>query len=436
MLRKLLLFSLISLSVSSLARAQAPAAQPPPDEAALGEIPVTGSAGEHVPKLAILPSLSPDLEDVIVRGVIRRDFELSGMFDVIPDAKAPAGDYGWDSPVDVPAWKKIGAEVIIKIAARKLNGKVIEISGLAYLLSVGQSPVYEKKLTVAPALVRVTAHRITDALLGALTGRNGGFASRMTYSAPWGQARRIMTMDADGHDLMPRSPEGDTAIAPTWGPSGSLWYSLSMHYSPFLAIRGETDPRVIPLPFVTSVYGIAFDKDYKKMAIAVAENRGSAVYAGNADGSDLHKVSTTEIATHPVWSPSGKLAWVGGTARQGTQRVYVDGKPASPSGFAASSPTFCDTEDGIRLVFTVSVGRDRQDLIMTNEKGGGVTRLTQNQGTNTFPACSSDGRLLGFFSTRKNGKGPGLYMLSLKRWTSQKVSSQLGESLRWAPLPP
>lgn len=433
----LFLTATLAWTTRAVAQTTAPATtSSQPDETVLGEIPVDASSSGHVIHLAILPSLSPDLEDVIVRGVIRRDLELSGMFDVIPDAKAPAGDYGFDSPVDVPAWKKIGAEVIVKVAARKLNGKAIEISGLAYFLSVGQDPVYEKKLTVAPSLVRVTAHRITDALLGALTGRNGGFASHMTYAAPWGRARRIFTMDADGHDLTPRSPEKDTAIAPAWGPAGSLWYSLSMNYSPYLAIRGETDPRVIPLPFATSVYSVAFDKDYKRMAVAVAENRGSSVYVGNADGSELHKVSTTEVATHPVWSPSGKLAWVGGGARQGTQRVYVDGKPASPSGFAASSPTFCDTEDGIRLVFTVSVGRDRQDLVMTNEKGGGVTRLTQNQGTNIFPACSSDGRLLAFFSTRKNGEGPGLYMLSLKRWTSRKVSSQVGESLRWAPLPP
>jgi TolB protein len=83
----------------------------------------------------------------------------------------------------------------------------------------------------------------------------------------------------------------------------------------------------------------------------------------------------------------------------------------------------------------VSVAGDKQDLVMTNEKGGGIARLTQDQGSNTYPACSSDGRLLAFFSTRKSGKGPGMYVLSLKRWTTQKVSAQLGESLRWAPLP-
>ncbi len=81
---------------------------------------VTGTnTQEHIPKIAVLPSLSPDLEDVIVRGVVRRDIELTGMFDVITDAKAPPGMYGFEEPVDVDAWRKLGAESIVKVAARK-----------------------------------------------------------------------------------------------------------------------------------------------------------------------------------------------------------------------------------------------------------------------------------------------------------------------------
>jgi TolB protein len=411
-------------------------AAPPPDETSLGEIPVTGNAAEHVVKVAILPSLAPDMEDVVVRGVVRRDFELSGLFEVLPDSRAPAGMYGFADPVDVPAWRKAGAEVVVKVAARKQANKNIEVFGLAYFLTHGPDPVFQKKLVVPAVAVRVTAHRITDALLGALTGREGGFASHMTYTAPWGRSQRVFTMDADGHDLAPRSAENDTAIGPTWGADGVLFYALSHEYAPFSLFRDAGTAAKVELAMKTSVYGVSFDSKTGRMAVAIAENTGSSIYVGNPDGTGLEKVSTTEIATHPVWSPSGKLAWVGGGGRQGTQRIYVDGKPASPSGFAASAPAFCDTEDGIRLVFTVSVAGDRQDLVMTNEKGGGIARLTQDQGSNTYPACSSDGRLLAFFSTRKSGAGPGMYVLSLKRWTTQRLSSQIGHSLRWAPLPP
>ncbi len=410
--------------------------QKKPDESLLGEFVVTGVSQEKIPKIAILPSLSPDLEDVVVRSVVRRDFELTGMFDVIDDAKAPPGLYGFDDPVDIDAWRKLGPEAIVKVAARKHKSGKIQVFGLAYFLSVGKDPVYEKTLLVDEALVRVTAHRITDALLGALTGRPGGFASHFTFSARWGRNQRVFTMDADGHDLTPVSDSKATSIAPTWGASNELFYLKSEQYAPFKLFRYQGKKTVqVDLPFKSSIYSVAFDKDYTKMAIAVAENNGSAIYVGKPDGTGLTRASTTPLSTHPVFSPSGKLAWIGGSpTKSGSQRVYVDGKAVSPPGFVAAAPVFCDTEDGIRLVYAVGVGNDRQDLVISAEMGQGIARLTQNQGSNAYPACSPDGRMLAFFSTRNKKKG--LYMMSLKRWRTQKVISQYGESLRWAPLPP
>ena len=228
--------------------------EPPANEDVLGPFVVTGTAQEHVTTLAVLPSLSFDLEDVIVRGVVRRDLELSGMFKIIPDKKAPAGTYGFDDPVDVGAWQSIGAEVIVKVAARKRPRGKVDVLGLAYFLNVGKDPVYQKKLTVTEPEVRVTAHRITDALLGAITGRPGGFASRFTYSARWGKHRRIMTMDADGHGLKPVTPADVTAISPTWGPNLSLFYTQSTNYAPFKLLRrvGSVVSKV-PLIFTKSV---------------------------------------------------------------------------------------------------------------------------------------------------------------------------------------
>jgi TolB protein len=359
------------------------------------------------------------------------------MYDVIDDRKAPPGLYGFDDPVDVPAWQRLGAEAIVKVAARK-HGKrgQIQVFGLAYFPSAGKDPVYEKKLVVDSSLVRVTAHRITDALLGALTGRPGGFASHFTFTARWGKHHRVFTMDADGHELKPLSDKSVTSIGPTWGPHESLFFLESRNYAPFQLLKYHASKtNAVALPFKTSVYSVAFNRDYTKMAVAVAADGGSAIYVGNPDGSGMTKVSKTELSTHPVFSPSGKLAWIGGSSKQNsTQRVYVDGKPVSPSGFTASAPDFCDTEDGIRLAYAVGVGNDRQDLVMSSEMGKGISRLTQNQGSNAYPACSPDGRMLAFFSTRNKTKG--LYMMSLKRWRTTKVIGQYGESLRWAPLDP
>lgn len=428
-----LLLLLASLLYSPVASAQG-AATPTPNEEVLGVVPVIddGSDGTHVIKLAILPSLSPDLEDVIVRSVVRRDLEISGLFDLIDDKEAPPGLYDFEDPVDIKAWQSLGAEVIIKVAAQTRGKDKVKIFGLCYFLNVGKDPVYKKTFVVDKADVRVTAHRITDALLGAITGRNGGFASHLAFAGKSGRNHVVFTVDADGHGLAAATDPEHTSIAPEWGPAGHLFVAESVDYRPFSVINHNTGEK-LSLPFRTSVYSLAFNADKTKVAVAVAEAGKSAIYAGNADGSSMARVSKTELATHPAFSPSGKLAWVGG-GDNGTQRVYVDGKAVSPSGFPASAPTFCNTEDGVFLVYAVGVGGGRSDLIMSNERGGGITRLTQNQGSNTYPACSPDGRLLAYFSAGR--KDTGLFIKSLKSWRAQKISSRVGESLRWDALPP
>jgi len=424
---------LAALSSAVGASAQSPAgSEPPPDESLLGELLITGDVGEHVTSLAVLPSLSPDLEDVIVRGVVRRDFELTGMFNVIPDAKAPEGLYGFEDPVDIKSWSALGAEVIIKVAARQNDANTVKISGLCYFLSHGREPVFQKTLVVKKDQVRVTAHRLTDALLGAISGRNGGFSSHLAFAARAGKNPAVYTVDADGHNIRAMTAASDTSVAPVWGPGGALFYARSRKYSAFRLVQldGAGPPA---LNFKDSIYSAAFSADHKKLAVAVANAEGSAVWAGSADGSNMRKVSTSEVATHPVFSPSGKLAWIGGAVAHVGHRVYVDGKAVSPPGFSAAAPTFCDTEDGVFLIYTVAVGNGH-DLVMSPEAGGNLSRLTQGEGSNSYPACSPDGRLLAYFSSRS--KNSGLYIKSLKsKQPAQKISSQVGESLRWAALP-
>ncbi|HEU4578124.1 MAG TPA: tolB protein [Polyangiaceae bacterium] len=417
-------------TLASAARAQT--GEEKPDESVLGELLITGDASEHITSLAILPSLSPDMEDVIVRSVVRRDFELTGLFNVIPDAKAPEGLYGFEDPVDIKAWSALGAEVIIKVAARANDANTVRMSGLCYFLSHGREPVYQKSFVVKKDQARVTAHRIADALLGAISGRNGGFSSHLTFAARAGRNPAIYTIDSDGHNIRAMTSADDTSVAPFWGPNGTLFYSRSHNYSPFRLVQlgGASPPG---LNFKDSIYSAAFSADHKKLAVAVANAEGSSIWVGGADGRNMRKVSSSEVATHPVFSPSGKLAWIGGSVAHVGHRVYLDGKAISPAGFSAAAPTFCDTEDGAFLIYAVAVGNGH-DLVMQPEAGGSLTRLTQNEGSNSYPACSPDGRLLAYFS--KRSKDSGLYVKSLKsKKPAQKISSQSGESLRWAALP-
>ena len=129
-----------------------------------------------------------------------------------------------------------------------------------------------------------------------------------------------------------------------------------------------------------------------------------------------------------TFTPGGKLAF-SGEGRTG-QRIYVGDKPITPEGVFASAPAFCNHPDGARAVFAAGAGLDA-DLVSTGEDGGPLVRLTQHQGRNTYPACSPDGRLVAFFSTRTSGEGPGLYIMRLDGGRPKRISTLMGDSLRW-----
>jgi TolB protein len=426
--------NVLSAAALVLALVRPAVAEPPapPDDSVLGTVVVTGGAVGSLPKLAVMPIVTTSDADTTVQLVVKNDLDLSGQFDVVPDSAVPPGLYLRDSAVDAQAWKNKGVSIVVRVLANELPTGLFEILGTAHFTDRGTAPVFSLRLEAPASRVREQAHRMTDALLGGLSGRPGGFASHLVYSARVGRDRQVFAIDADGRSLSRQSPEGDTSIAPTYGPGGAIYYAWSRDLSPFRLVRGPAATRVT-IAVSGSVFGIAFSSDKSKMALSVAHDATSFIYVGAADGSGLARASTAALANHPAFGPGGKLAYVaGGTAGQ---RVYVGDRPISPAGFNASAPAFCDTPNGTLVVFTVGVGSGA-DLVATDLRGGNLIRLTQYQGANAYPACSPDGRLLAFFSTRTSDKGPGLYVVPLSSLGhTRRISSEVGESLHWDALP-
>jgi TolB protein len=351
---------------------------------------------------------------------------------MVPDEQAPDELFVRDRPIDVAPWRAKGIEMLVRTQATALAGGKIELVGQAFLTAHGSAPVFEHKVQTDAAGLRTACHRVTDALLGALTGRPGGFASHLVFSEPVGRASRIFSIDADGFRLREESPPNDTAIAPAFGPGGVIYYADSRDYGPFFLARGA-DATPVPLPMPGSVLGLGFSPDRSKLALVVMGEGTSKIWLGASDGTAMKTIASPAYASHPAIGPQGQLAYVA-AAPGHAPRVHVDGKPISPAGFSASAPAFCDTPNGLLVVFAVGVGNGA-DILATDVRGGGLTRLTQNQGSNSYPACSPDGRLLAMFSTRKSDAGPGLYLVPLAApWHARRITREVGRSLRWEPI--
>lgn len=422
--------ALISSFVTPAGAEGPPSPTPPSPDDLLGNIVVVAGAGRPLPRIAVLPSVAPDAEDVTARSVVRRDLDLCGEFEVLPEDAAPPGLYLADSPVDVQAWNGKGVEAVVKVSGKPRDKDHAELRGQVYFPSRGTTAVFDKRYSVPEGRLREESHRLADLLIGALTGQNGGFASHLAFALGSGGLRRVFTMDADGHDAKAVSPVERSAIAPAFGKGGELFYAAAPPGDVYRVYAATG--KLVPIPYQGSVYGIAFSRAHDQVAVSLGVGDGIKVFAG-PDFASLRPASDVGMALHPAFSPSGKLAF-SGEGRYG-QRVFVDGQPVTPEGFNASSPVFCNHPDGVRLVFAAGVGKNT-DLVSTGEKGGSLVRLTQSQGRNGYPACSPDGRLVAFFSTRTSGEGPGLYLMRVDGGHPKRVSPLVGDTLRWDALPP
>jgi TolB protein len=419
-----------SLPMARIAAAQ-DADEPPTGDPAeiLKNIVVAASGDQSVrplPKIAVHPTLATDEHDITLRNVVRRDLELCGEFEVLPE---PEGTLLSDEKVDIEGWKKKGAESVVKLVGKTLpNGKA-QLTVTAWLIDSPDTAVIEQTTEVEASQARVEAHRLADAVIGALTGTQGGFSSAMTFVFGHGKARRVYVIDSDGHDPHAVSAPDQLALAPSFGPNHQLFWSGSVERGAFkLNVSGKQDP--IALSPRGSVYGIAFSRKEDKVAVSIARGSGIKLFQG-PDLEHLSEASSNDLAMHPTWSPNDKLAFVGST--KWGQRVFVDDKPVSPAGLQASAPVFCRHPDGVRLLYTVGFAK-ATDIVASGESGGGLVRLTEG-GTSRYPACSPDGRLVAFFSTRKSGDGPGLYIMRIDGTRPKRISTLVGDSLRWARVP-
>lgn len=448
----------LALACGLLFASSALAAPPPPDpEDILGDLVVEakkrGERPLRLPKIGV-EALASDEATGKLLAIIRRDLDLSFELEVLAEpaplvaevgppapgsegAGGTEGAGGESSPSPIAAaplgrWRKAGAEYVVQVAASLKDEGAAELAVVLYSLRDGDGPVFKKTLVAARGERRLTSHRLSDALIGAITGYSGPFASRLTFVRTRGGERRVQVIDADGVGLQTRSPPERLAVSPTFGPGGALYYAASVDRGRYRLYR-EGDDAPIPTPVTGSIYGLAFADDQSRIALSIAVDGDIKVFVGPADLSSLEPRSTLPLAMHPAFSPRGTLAFAG-TARA-LQRIYVDGRAVSAKGLSAAAPVFCRHPEGTRLVYSVAVGK-REDVITTDERGGDTIRLTAGKGRNSYPACSPDGRLVAFFSDRQSGEGPGLYLMRVDgRRPPKKIAEVTGDSLRWARVP-
>ena len=377
------------------------------------EIDVSGAA-RALFKVAVVAAQGTD--DAMSADVMSRDFQLSSLVEVL-DPRSFKGDVaGETTRIDDRSWREVGAEYVVKTQV-----EATRVTFRLFAVSRSRDAVLTKAYDVSKESMRSVTHQFCNEVIKWLTGTPGSFGGRLVFSSRTEKGKRgIFVIDADGSGLGRLPAPQDVAQAPAFGPGG-VYYSGSQTNGSFAIFKVG-----VPAPVFEQTglaLGVAFFG--KRLAAVVASGGRADVFKGELGAKEPQRVTQGGLSTHPAFSSDGRLAWASDVG--GTQQIYVEGKRVTWRGKENMAPTWCGTPQGMRILF---MGREGGvwDVFSIDPDGGSLQRLTQGQGSNKYPACSPDGRMIAFFSSRG-----GLFMANPQGLNQQIVAKVEGESLRWEP---
>ena len=161
------------------------------------------------PGLVVLPGSGLDS----ARAMIRRDLDYSDRFEMITVGDQVASTGGGTSPQSGPVnyelYKGMGAEFAVELS-QAAGGVTVRLHDLNAARLRNQQTV---SLPTGGDF-RLDVHRLADEITRWASGTAGAAASRVLFVS----GGRVYRADSDGHEIIPLTPAGQTALSPAWSP--------------------------------------------------------------------------------------------------------------------------------------------------------------------------------------------------------------------------
>ena len=292
----------------------------PPARAAL-DIEIIGSGANQIP-IAIAPFRAEEGLPTRLTSVITADLVRSGLFkSVDPGGVVPIPHE--PEQINYPQWKARGAEALV-------IGNVVQRDG-QYEISFRLMDVLKgTQLTgflyrASPAQLRLTAHKIADAIYEKMTGDPGVFSTKITYVMKRSNTSYLLQVaDADGFDPQTVLSSTEPIISPSWSPDGTrLAYVSFENRKPIVYVQTlATKQRRAVANFTGSNSAPAWSPDGRRLAVTLTKDGGSQIYSIPADGGSATRLTNSSgIDTEPNFSPDGQ--WIIFTSdRGGGPQIY------------------------------------------------------------------------------------------------------------------
>ena len=379
-------------------------------------IEITGVGANQIP-IAIPQFQGTNNAPLDLSAVISADLERSGAFRSIKVmGELPAEDL---QKPRAKFWRTMGANALVM-------GTVEKLAELRYRVNYRLFDISENKVTdekqydVSPQDLRLTAHRIADAVYEKLTGESGIFASRLAYVLQRGpKAYELVVSDSDGENAQAALRSNQSIISPMWSPNGLLLTYVSFEANkPVVYLHDvRTGERRLIASFKGNNSAPAFSPDGKTMALALSMGGGTHIYLMSTNGTNVRRFTNSQgIDTEPVFSPDGQYVYftsdrggspqiyrqavAGGAAERITYNAEYAISPAiSPKGDklafisrfnGAFRVTLLDLMTGTQLVLTDTM-RDESPTFAPNGKI--LVYATEEAGRGVLATVGLDGRV-------------------------------------------
>ena len=300
------------------------------DRVSLAVAPLGGASGPNVTK------------------VLQNDLDLSGWFQLVPDAR--------------------GSFVVGGTAAGgTLQGRVTDSSGATVL-----SKSYNGS-------DREVAHQFADDIVETLTGNQGIATTKIAFVGTASGPKEIYLADYDGSNSRRLTSDRSISVAPSLGPGArNLAYTGYHEGYPdvyVIDVASGARQRVVKAPGTNS--GAAISPDGGKMALTMSKDGNPEIYVTGLRGGMARRLTRTRgVESSPTWSSNGSEL-IYSSDEGGSPQLYRIGAGGGGGRMISTGFGYCTdpswSPDGKKVAFTVRSGGGFSVAVM--ELGGGGARV-------------------------------------------------------------
>jgi TolB protein len=330
---------------------------------------------------------------------------------------------------DFTSWKEIGAEFMIRSGFTVVKN---QFQYEAYLYHVPQ-----RKLIIGKSYngsindMRTIAHKFSNDIMLALTGKNGFFMTKFVVSRSTNKSEKeIFTIDWDGANQKQMTSHRTISQSPAWSPNGRYLTYTSFMYHKKLKSRNadlflydlNTDKRWL-LSYQKGINSSgAFSPDSESILMRLSKNGSSDIYITDLQGKSFKALTDGPrgaMNVEPAVSPDNSTIAFS-SDRSGKPMIYTmdrngnNVKRLTFAGVYNSSPAW--SPDGKRIAFA-GFDSNHFDIFTIDADGKNIKRLTTaskrngEPANNEYPSFSPDGRFI-LFSSDRTGRYQ-LYIVSI-----------------------